>query len=192
MEVRVEYDRETENRETNLRIAELRAELATHYPELNHEIEHSFWIYGEPASSKNQRQMVKIKGVSRLIKSKKALAYQKVFNEQCPVLDTMYEGDVSLRIDVWYGSRRPDLACIDFIQDLLQGKMYKNDRQVKAHMAVWNLARKQPRVRIQVRALPVTGFENNSLHYSTEQLFANAPFTDAPARTDDIEDGGDE
>jgi hypothetical protein len=128
-------------------------------------------VYGEPQSAKNRRRIVKMGNRTALIKSKKALIYETIFNEQCPILDDLMECDVSLRIDVWYGSRRPDLACIDYIQDLLQKRVYKNDRQVKAHMAVWNLARKDPRARIRVKAMPLTGLENNSMAYKNQDLF---------------------
>ena len=65
-------------------------------------------ILGEPASAKNQRRIVKIRGQTRLIKSSKALKYTKSFKDQAPVLDPLLEGDLSLRVDVWYASRRPD------------------------------------------------------------------------------------
>lgn len=128
-------------------------------------------VYGEPQSAKNRRRIVKMGNRSALIKSEKALIYERVFNEQVPVLEELIEGDVSLRVDVWYASRRPDLACIDFIQDLLQKRVYANDRQVKASMSVWNLARLDPRARIRVQKLPVTGFENNTVHYKLKDMF---------------------
>lgn len=110
-------------------------------------------IYGEPASAKNQRQIVKIRGVPRLIKSKKALAYGKEFDRQCPVLDEKFDGDVSVKAHVYYKSRRPDLACMDLIMDLLQGKVYLNDRQVKATMSLWNLDKENPRTLIEVKSI---------------------------------------
>ena len=111
-----------------------------------------FVILGEPASAKNQRRIVRIHDKTRLIKSSKALAYSKSFALQCPKIPLM-EGDVALLIDVYYASRRPDLAALDMIQDLLQGFIYQNDRQVKASQSLWNLDRKNPRVRIRVKKL---------------------------------------
>ena len=96
-------------------------------------------ILGEPASAKNQRRIVSVRGTPRLIKSKKALDYSRDFEMQCPVMPVLLDGPVALRVDVWYRSRRPDLAVIDLIQDLLQMKCYHNDRQVKASMSIWNL-----------------------------------------------------
>lgn len=116
-------------------------------------------IQGEPASAKNQRRIIKIHGSPRIIKSKKALDYSKAFNEQCPSMESPYDCDVSLWVNVWYASRRPDLACIDLVQDLLQGHAYNNDRQVKASMALWGLDKGNPRCEIIVRPLP--GFQNS-------------------------------
>jgi len=111
-------------------------------------------IFGQPASAKNQRRIVKVRGMPRLIKSKKALDYSDTFHKQCPTLNPLIEGNVSLRVDVWYSSRRPDLACIDLIQDLLQGHVYSNDRQVKASMSTWGLDKENARCQITVRTLP--------------------------------------
>tara|TARA_E500000331_G_scaffold296442_1_gene295118 strand:- start:29 stop:472 length:444 start_codon:yes stop_codon:yes gene_type:complete len=111
-------------------------------------------IQGEPASAKNQRRIIKIHGSPRIIKSKKALDYSKGFDEQCPGMEEPFDCDVSLQVNVWYASRRPDLACIDLVQDLLQGRAYNNDRQVKASMALWGLDRRNPRCEIIVRPLP--------------------------------------
>jgi hypothetical protein len=115
--------------------------------------DYDFIIEGEPASAKNQRRIVKIGDVSRLIKSKKALAYEKTFKAQCPIKDPLIAGDLFLWVDVWYASRRPDLACIDIIQDLLQDNIYANDRQAKIAGSAWNLDRENPRVRIRVKEM---------------------------------------
>ena len=112
-----------------------------------------FIILGEPASAKNQRRIVLYGDRPRLIKSKKALDYCDSFNSQCPTLEAIIETDCVLRIDVWYKSRRPDLSCTDLIMDLLQGKIYKNDRQVKGQMSLWNLDKKDPRCRVRVKTM---------------------------------------
>jgi len=94
-----------------------------------------------------------------LIKSKKALDYQKHFLEQAEPLklEPLIEGDCSLSVDVYYASRRPDLACVDLIQDLLQNICYANDRQVKASQSIWNIDKENPRARIRVRKLNLDG-----------------------------------
>ena len=101
-------------------------------------------ILGEPASAKNRRRIVQVGGKPRLIKSKKALDYEKIFLKQCPKLDPLLTQDCVLLIDVYYASRRPDLACVDLIQDLLQDRVYANDRLVKASQSLWNLDRENP------------------------------------------------
>lgn len=137
--------------------------------------DHSFWdesfcIYGEPASAKNQRRVVKFGNKTAMIKSKKALNYSKAFEEQCPVLDKLITDDVAVRFDIWYASRRPDLSD-ELISDLLQKRIYANDRQVKARMAIWNLDRDCPRVRISIKRLPATGLENYSEKYDVREIF---------------------
>ena len=122
-------------------------------------------ILGEPASGKNSRRIVSIGGKLRLIKSKKALAYTKMFNEQCPVLDPLIEGDVAVWLDVYYASRRPDLAT-ELILDLLQDHVIKNDRQVKVIISLWNLDREEPRCRIRVRRIE----SGNSTGLSSSKL----------------------
>lgn len=111
-------------------------------------------IYGEPASAKNQRQIVQVRGKPRIIKSKKALTYRDSFLSQAPVLDPLIDSDLCLLVDVWYKSRRPDLACVDLIQDLLQGVAYKNDRSIKVSQSIWNLDREHPRIRVRLGLLP--------------------------------------
>lgn len=112
-------------------------------------------ILGEPASAKNQRRIVSVHGKPRIIKSKKALDYVRIFDTQCPVLDPLISGDVCVLIDVYYSSRRPDLAAMDLIADLLQGRIYENDRQVKASASLWNLDKENPRTRIRVKSLTI-------------------------------------
>jgi len=112
-----------------------------------------FWVAGEPASAKNQRRIVSVGGKPRLIKSAKALAYCKEFQRQSPSGLELIDGDVAVRCDVWYASRRPDLSCMDLLMDLLQGVAYKNDRSVRASMSLWNLDRENPRTRIRVRKI---------------------------------------
>lgn len=111
-------------------------------------------VMGEPASAKNQRRIVRVKGQPRIIKSKKALDYAKSFNEQLEPLDVLMEGDLALRLDVWYASRRPDLAALDLVMDLLQDIVYANDRQVKVNCSFWNIDRENPRTRIRIKKLP--------------------------------------
>ncbi len=112
-------------------------------------------ILGEPASKANSRKVVRFGKVPRLIKSDKARAYVKSFADQClDKVDLIVGSDCCLVVDVWYASRRSDLACLDLIQDCLQGIAYLNDRCVKSHAANWmGIDPHNPRAHIKVRAL---------------------------------------
>lgn len=110
-----------------------------------------YWNYiikGEPASKSNSRRWTG----KLFIKSKKALDYSAEFNRQCPVFDELMEGDLSVTIKVYYASRRPDLD-VTLILDLLQGKIYQNDRQVKEQHLYWGLDKENPRAEITVEKL---------------------------------------
>jgi len=104
----------------------------------------SLIIFGEPASKANSRRVVRYGGMSRLIKSKKALSYSDVFLQQCPVLPVLMTGDLRIIMRIYYASRRPDLDE-SLILDLLQGRVYVNDRQVKERHCYWGLDTEKPR-----------------------------------------------
>ena len=102
-------------------------------------------IVGEPASKSNSRRLVSIKGRPAFIKSKKAIDYSKNFTLQCPTSDTLYEEDLAIALKIFYQSKRPDLDE-SLILDLLQGKVYKNDRSIKLKYVEWGLDRQSPRI----------------------------------------------
>ena len=114
----------------------------------------SLKIFGEPASKANSRRVVRIGGMSRLIKSAKALSYVDVFKQQAQNMHiNPVHGDVRVTIHIWYASRRPDLDE-SLILDLLQGVAYLNDRQVKEKLIYWHLDPAEPRAEIVVEELP--------------------------------------
>jgi Holliday junction resolvase RusA-like endonuclease len=130
-------------------------------------------ITGEPGTKSNSRRIVSRGKMKKLLKSEKTEAYiEDSWEPQIgEPLDPILEGDVAVRLDVWYASRRPDLAALELIKDLLEGIVYKNDRQVKAEMEVWNKDKNNPRVAIRVRKLPFDGMENITMHMSINELF---------------------
>jgi len=109
-------------------------------------------IFGEPASKANSRRVVHYGGMSRLIKSKKALSYSDVFRQQCKTLPTLMTGDLKVTMHIYYASRRPDLDE-SLILDLLQGYVYANDRQVKERHCYWGLDPENPRAEITVEKI---------------------------------------
>jgi len=110
-------------------------------------------IFGEPASKANSRRVVRYGGMSRLIKSKKALSYSDVFKQQCGKLPTLMTGDLRVTLHIFYASRRPDLDE-SLILDLMQGLIYENDRQVKERHCYWGLDPENPRAEIIVEMIP--------------------------------------
>ena len=106
-------------------------------------------IPGETASKSNARQMVKIGPRLVPIKSKKALAYKDCFEWLAPTIDPLIDGDVLLFCHIFYATRRPDLDE-SLIMDCLEGKAYKNDRQIKAKIILHGLDRKSPRAEIKI------------------------------------------
>lgn len=108
----------------------------------------NFTILGEPASKSNARRWTG----KRLIKSEKALKYGDMFKQQCPVLDPLMEGDLSVTIKIWYASRRPDLDA-SLIFDLMQDCIYKNDRAVREQHLYGDVDRENPRAEITVEKI---------------------------------------
>jgi Holliday junction resolvase RusA-like endonuclease len=109
-------------------------------------------IHGEPSSKANSRRLVTIAGSPRFIKSKKALSYSKEFDFQCPVRKELFEEDLSIAIKIYYKTRRPDLDE-SLILDLLQGKIFKNDRSVKSKYIEHGLDKENPRSVIVISSL---------------------------------------
>ena len=108
-----------------------------------------FVVEGEPASKANSRKIVSFGGRPAVIKSDKARKYERTFQSQCPRLDEMMEGDLTVCMRIFYASRRPDLDE-SLILDLMQGFIYKNDRQVKHKNIFWGLDKENPRSVIRV------------------------------------------
>lgn len=116
-------------------------------------------IHGEPCSKANSRRLVLFGKRPAVIKSKKALDYGKVFDQQAQFFTrnlAPVECDVSVTIRIWYASRRPDLDE-SLILDLLQGHAYTNDRSVKEKHVVWmGVDKADPRAEIVVERMGET------------------------------------
>lgn len=97
--------------------------------------------------------------MSRVIKSKKALSYADVFKQQWDEVPDarksaeLAQGDVRVTMIIYYASRRPDLDP-SLILDLMQGRAYVNDRQVKEQHMYWRLDPDNPRAEIYVEEIP--------------------------------------
>jgi Holliday junction resolvase RusA-like endonuclease len=104
---------------------------------------------GQPQSKANSRKLALIHGKKRFIKSDAALNYLTSFAIQCPTLDPLFMGDVHVELEIHYSSRRPDLDE-SLILDAMQGRIYKNDRQVRKKTVIGLVDPKQPRTVIRV------------------------------------------
>ena len=113
----------------------------------------SIIVYGEPASKANSRKLVRFGGMSRLIKSDKALSYSGAFKQQVKPLLKLMSGDLRVTMWIHYASRRPDLDE-SLILDLMQGLVYENDRQVKERHIYWGLDPENPRAEIIIDKIP--------------------------------------
>lgn len=113
----------------------------------------SFTVLGEPASKANSRKLVFNRRTKRpmFIKSSKARGYAVDAVLQIPCLNPMLRKglDVALQLRMFYASRRPDMDE-SVLLDLMQGRIYENDRQVKERHTYWNLDPHNPRVDVEV------------------------------------------
>lgn len=116
-------------------------------------------IYGQAYSKANSRQLIFRNGKPVFIKSKEALRYSDDFLRQCPQLSPIFTCDVCVELDMYYASRRPDLDE-SLVLDLLQGKVYENDRLVRRKVVQWYLDKDNPRVSITV--YPIAGEDRSS------------------------------
>lgn len=116
-------------------------------------------IYGELASKANSRKSVLINGVPRFIKSDKARRYLEDFARQCPQLNPIFLSDLYVEARIYYRTRRPDLDE-SLLLDALQGRVYKNDRQVRKKLVEWALDADNPRT--ELRISPLAGSDRSS------------------------------
>lgn len=118
-------------------------------------------VFGEPASKSNSSRIIRRGRHISLIKSLKAMSYSDTFKMQVPIMPDLIDGDLRLDIEIYYHSRRPDLDE-SLILDLLQDRVYRNDRQVKERHSYWNLDKNNPRIfiRIYKRDLSILQFND--------------------------------
>ena len=107
-------------------------------------------IYGEPCSMKNSREIARWGNKTGLRKSDAALVYESDVLKQVRTLPKLLEGRLSATAHCYYASERKDLD-IDLLLDCLQGRIYKNDRQVREKHLYHHIDRANPRVEIEIR-----------------------------------------
>jgi len=107
-------------------------------------------VYGEPASKANSRKLVLFGNRPASIKSDKARGYARDFLLQVRPLDPLMEGELRMDLWIYYASQRPDLDE-SLILDLLQGKIYKNDRQVRERHVYHMIDKANPRIEVIIQ-----------------------------------------
>ena len=107
-------------------------------------------IHGQPCSMKNSRKIVKFGQRAASIKSDKARQYEADIIKQVPTLPKLLEGELAVTMHLYYETQRPDLDG-DLILDCLQGRLYKNDRQVREKHLYHGIDRENPRAEITIR-----------------------------------------
>jgi Holliday junction resolvase RusA-like endonuclease len=110
-------------------------------------------IYGEACSKANSRRLVPSRGGKmRSIKSEKALDYADSWGQQCPTLRFPLTGDLRVCGVLVYASERPDLDE-SLVLDLMQGRIYQNDRQVRQKFFIKAIDTARPRAILLIEEL---------------------------------------
>lgn len=114
----------------------------------------SLTIPGQLPSLKNRRRIFRNRrtGSAVIVKSAEAMSYEQNFLSHVPQDKRIrYEGPVSVKVRVWYQSRRSDLST-ELLFDLLEKSgIILNDRQVHHVESFKGLDRENPRVHLTVR-----------------------------------------
>lgn len=110
-------------------------------------------IEAEPASKSNSRRLVHFHGRSHVIKSAKAIGFEKFVRQHIKPRATLLQGDLGIIVQIFYQTRRPDLDE-SLILDVLQGVAYENDRQIKRKLVIWGLDPDRPRAHVWIYAVP--------------------------------------
>ena len=125
-------------------------------PEDRYELLMEFEILGEPGSKGNSRQIVTNQNTGRpmVIKSRKSLEYEHIFNMQVNGSMALGLGSPEERLAIWvlvyYRSHRPDVS-IELIKDLMEkAGIISNDRYIKAHFIFGEIDKNNPRSLIRI------------------------------------------
>jgi Holliday junction resolvase RusA-like endonuclease len=91
-------------------------------------------------------------GRPAVIKSRKAREYERTAALQVPVRAALLDGPLRATIRIWYASERPDLDE-SIVLDVLQGRVYRNDRQVRERHVYHGIDRANPRAEVVIEPL---------------------------------------
>ncbi len=125
-------------------------------PEACYELLTEFVVAGEPGRKSNQRRIVTNPATDKpmIIKSAKAMSYERAFLKQVPEEAKLGVGDVEHPLMLWahiyYASNRPDVST-ELIQDLLEkAGVVHNDRWFKQIWTHGAIDKENPRVELRI------------------------------------------
>ncbi len=125
-------------------------------PEGCYELLTKFTVTGEPGRKSNQRRIITNPATDKpmIIKSAKAMSYERTFLKQVPEEAKLGVGDVDHPLMLWahiyYASNRPDVST-ELLQDLLEkAGVVKNDRWLKQYMVYGAIDKENPRVELRL------------------------------------------
>jgi len=98
----------------------------------------------------------------RPIKSEKALQFVDAAIRQVPILPELLTQPLIAHIWIWYPSERNDLDE-SLVLDVLQGRVYKNDRQIRERHVYHAVDRDNPRVNVEISPLRCVATPKRSL-----------------------------
>ena len=122
----------------------------------------SFWLPGQPPRKSNSRQVVRIHGRTRVIKSDDALRWsQHAIASLPPEVRELHLGSadrpVRILFECFYETRRPDLS-VELVLDVLEkAGVISNDRHVYEYTAKKLFSRDMPGVLVHVGYLEGSG-----------------------------------
>lgn len=110
-------------------------------------------IRGEIASKSNSREIVHLPNHRPILAlSRKAKGWLRAAEKQVPVRDPLLTGPLIAYVRAFYASERPDLD-VELLFDVLQGRVYANDRQVREKHAYHRIDRSDPRVEVVIEPM---------------------------------------
>lgn len=112
-------------------------------------------IHGQPPSKSNSYKIIKIKGFSKLGKTKALEQYEQSFFMQCSLRCAKINKRFKLDVDVYFKSDRPDLDnSLKVILDCLQTcKAITNDRLCAEIHARKLIDAENPRIEFEITEL---------------------------------------
>lgn len=109
-------------------------------------------ILGECASKANSRKLIMVGGHPRFVLSDKARKWSEAARRQVPIRNPLLAGPLVAWVKCYYSTERPDLDP-SLVFDVLQGRVYSNDRSIREYHAYHAIDRANPRVEVVIEPM---------------------------------------